>query len=251
MLTKNAVAAIAVLTLSGAPALAQGQGREAPPSPPAPHHQMMEGTFLSVVAEGRTTAKPDMAIVSLGVQTDGPTAAQALRANSRQMDALIAALRRAGIAERDIQTANISVNPQYVYRENQPPLLNGYQASNQVTVKVRNLTRMGETLDAAIAAGGNTLNGVSFAHQDPDAQLDAARRDAIARARQRATLYAEAAGLQVGRIISITEGGVSAPPMPMPMLRMERAVANDAIAAPVQPGEVETLVSVSVVFSLN
>jgi uncharacterized protein YggE len=216
------------------------------------HLAMMEHTLLSISAEGRAVSAPDMGLISLGVQTEGATAAAALQANSRRMDALISALRRAGVAERDIQTSNLSVNPQYVYRENEPPLLNGYQANNTVNAKIRNLARMGDTVDAAIAADGNTLNGISFAHQNPDEQLDAARRDAIARARARAALYAEVAGLRVGRIVSISEGGAAMPPMPMMMARMERLSAADAAPPPpVVPGEVETVLSVSVVFTLE
>lgn len=208
----------------------------------------IQGTLLSVNAEGKVTGRPDMATVNMGVVTEGQTAAAALAANATRMNALIAALRRTGVAERDIQTSNISVNPQYVYQENQPPRLTGYQASNTVTAKVRNLDRVGAAIDAAVNAGGNTVNGVSFSYQDQDGPLDEARADAMREARRRADLYARAAGMQVHRIVSISESAAWTPPIPMPMMaRMEAAQAS----TPVQPGEIETTVNLGVVFELR
>lgn len=238
----KAAAAAAMLAVAATPAAAQQAGHEGH----AMH--MIEGTVLSVAAEGRVESAPDLATISLGVMTEGPTAAAAMAENARRMTALTAALRRAGIAERDIQTSNLSVNPQYVYVENQPPRISGYQASNQVSVRVRNLDNTGRVVDAAVAAGGNTVNGISFSHADPEAQLDAARREAAAVARRRADLYAQAFGLRVHRVISISEGGGYAPPMPMPV--MMRAEAADG-ATPVSPGEISTSVSVNVTYELR
>src|SRR5262249_14767814 len=107
------------------------------------------GTVLSVSADGMSTGRPDQATISLGVTNDAPKAADAMAENSRRMTALVAALRRAGVAERDVQTSNISVNPQVQYRDNQPPITTGYQANNQVTAKVRNLDNLGRVIDAA------------------------------------------------------------------------------------------------------
>ncbi|MES1201424.1 MAG: SIMPL domain-containing protein [Pseudomonadota bacterium] len=241
----KAVLAAASLAVA-VPTLAMAQATSPPMGAPAP----IQGTLLSVNAEGKVTAAPDMGVISLGVVTDGDTAAAAMAANSQRMNALMAALRRAGIAERDVQTSNLSVNPQYQYVENQPPHLTGYQANNQVTVKVRNLARMGNVVDAAVAAGGNTVNGISFTFQDVDAQIDRARTDAITEARHRADLYAHALGMQVARVISVSEGGGYSPPMPMPVMMMARAEAAPA-PPPVAPGEVDTTASVSVVFELR
>ncbi|MFN3463266.1 MAG: SIMPL domain-containing protein, partial [Terricaulis sp.] len=180
--------------------------------------------------------------------TEGATAAAALAETARRMAALNAALRRAGVAERDIQTSNVSVYPQQVYGEGQAPRITGYQANNSVTVKVRRIDNTGRVIDAAVGAGGNTVNGVSVTHADPDAQLDVARRDAIAEARRRAELYASALGMRVNRIVSVSEGGGYAPPMPVPV---ERFAAQDAAATPVSPGEIETRVSVNVMFELR
>jgi uncharacterized protein YggE len=237
----KAAAAFAVMATFAAPPLAAAQ--EPQVSVPA-----VQGTLLSVNAEGMVEGRPDMATVNLGVTTEGQTAQAALQENARRMQALTQALRRAGIAERDIQTSNVSVYPQQQYREGQAPLITGYQANNSVTAKVRNIDNTGRVIDAAVAAGGNTVNGVSFSYQDPDAQMDAARRDAIAEARRRADLYASALNMRVVRIVAVQESGAFSPPIPMPM--MERAAAQDA-ATPISPGQIETRVNVNVTFELR
>jgi uncharacterized protein YggE len=236
-------AAAALVLAVGAPGLAAAQQ-------PSEHHAMhaIEGTLLSVSAEGRVESAPDMATLSMGVVTEGATAAAAMAANSQRMNALTQALRRAGVAERDIQTSNLSVNPQYAYVENQQPRITGYQATNTVNARVRTLANVGRVVDGAVAAGGNTVNGLSFSHADPDAQLDAARREAARAARARADLYAQAFGLRVHRIVAINEGGGYSPPMPMPMMAR---MADGAQATPVSPGEITTSVSVSVTYELR
>lgn len=242
MQVMKAAAAFAVLAAAAIPPAAQAQTTQG-------QLVLAEGTLLSVSADGKSEARPDMAIVNLGVTTEGQTAAAALAENARRMTALTAALRRAGIAERDIQTSNVSVYPQQVYGEGQAPRITGYQANNSVTVKVRRIDNTGRVIDAAVGAGGNTVNGVSFTHADPDAQLDIARRDAIAEARRRAELYANALGMRVNRIVSVSEGGGYAPPMPV---AVERFAAQDSAAStPVAPGEIETRVSVNVTFELR
>jgi uncharacterized protein YggE len=240
MQVMKAAAAFAVLAAAALPpaAYAQTQGQV----------MLAEGTLLTVNADGSSEARPDMATINLGVTTEGQTAAAALAENARRMTALTAALRRAGVAERDIQTSNVSVYPQQQYVEGQQPRITGYQANNSVTAKVRRIDNTGRVIDAAVAAGGNTVNGVSFSHSDPDAQLDVARRDAIAEARRRAELYANALGMRVNRIVSVSEGGGYAPPIPV---AYERLQAADAAATPISPGEIETRVSVNVTFELR
>jgi uncharacterized protein YggE len=237
----KAAAAFAVMATFAAPPLAAAQ--EPQVSVPA-----VQGTLLSVSAEGKTEGRPDMATINLGVTTEGQTAQAALAENARRMTALTQALRRAGVAERDIQTSNVSVYPQQQYVEGESPRITGYQANNSVTAKVRRIDNTGRVIDAAVAAGGNTVNGVSFSYQDPDAQLDAARGNAIAEARRRADLYASALNMRVHRIVAVQEGGGYSPPVPMSMARME--MAQDA-STPIAPGEIETRVSVSVTFELR
>jgi uncharacterized protein len=239
----KAAFAFAVVAAFATPQIAAAQTTTTVPAPPA------QGTLLQINAEGRSEARPDMATINLGVTTEGRTAQAALQDNARQMNALTQALRRAGVAERDIQTSNVSVHPQQQYRENQPPLITGYQANNMVTAKVRNVNNVGRVIDAAVAAGGNTIHGVHFSHQEPEAQLDVARRNAIAEARRRADLYASALNMRVVRIVAVSEGGGYSPPMPMPMMA-ERMAAADA-STPVSPGQIETRAHVNVTFELR
>ena len=240
----KAAAAFAIMATVAVPnaALAQTATQE--------HAQAAQGTLLSVSADGTSEARPDLATLNVGVTTEGQTAQAALQENSRRMTALTQALRRAGVAERDIQTSNVSVYPQQQYREGQEPLITGYQANNTVTAKVRNIENTGRVIDAAVAAGGNNINGVTFSHANPEAQLDVARRNAITEARRRAELYASALGMRVVRVVAVTEGGGYSPPIPFPM-----AARMDAVPAapppPIAPGEIETRVSVSVTFELR
>ncbi|MBI1252193.1 MAG: DUF541 domain-containing protein [Alphaproteobacteria bacterium] len=238
-----AAAVFAALSAAAPQAVAQDMSGH------AMHH--MEGTMLTISAQGRVVSRPDLATMQIGVVAQGDTASAALQANARQMSQTVAALRRAGVAERDIQTAQVSVNPQYAYQEGESPRITGYEANNMVTAKVRNLDALGRTMDAAVAAGGNRLQGVSFSLDDPDPVLDQARQDAMRKARARAQLYAQAAGLSVQRIIAISEGGgaMPMPPMPMAMARME--MADAAAVTPTAPGEIETTIAVTVMFELR
>ena len=208
-----------------------------------------QGTLLSVSATADATRVPDIATISTGVVTQAADANAAMRANAVQMDKVMAAIRAAGIAERDIQTSGINLNPQYKYVENQPPSIVGYQASNNVNVKVRDLAKLGKVLDAFVANGANQINGPSFEVDKPDEAYDEARLAALKKARARADTYASALGLKVRRIVSISEGGASFP-RPMPMMR---AMAMDSMAkeTSVSPGEASLSVSIEVVFELG
>ncbi len=242
MKTLRLAAAFAVMVTLAAPQASVAQQAQMPM--PA-----IQGTLLSVSAEGKVEGRPDMATINLGVQTQAPSAQAAVQANAQRMTALIAALRRAGIAERDIQTSNVSVNPQQQYRENQPPLTLGYQANNTVTAKIRSIDTVGRVIDACVAAGGNTVNGVYFSYQNPDTQMDAARRNAIQEATRRARVYADALHMSVARVVAVQEGGGYSPPVPMPMMRM--AAQADAAPTPVEPGQIETTANVTMTFELR
>lgn len=241
MISKVALAAS--LLAFAAPAVAQVVPVVAAP---------VAGTTLTVSAEGKVERAPDVADLSAGVVTQAKTASEAMRLNANKMTAVIAALKRAGLSDRDIQTSGLNLNPQYMYRENQPPLLTGYQVSNNVAVRVRDLDNMGRTIDALVGQGANQINGPSFRLDKPEPALDEARVAAMAKARQRAELYAKAAGLRVKRIMQISEGtAVTPPPYPMPMVRAQAmAEAKDA-STPIAAGEVEATVSVNVVFELE
>lgn len=211
------------------------------------HAMPATGTRLDIVATGTVHRVPDVATIGAGVVTQAAQAGTALADNARRMTATIAALRRAGVADRDIQTASIGLSPQYRYVDNQPPVLNGYQASNQLTVRLRDLAGAGKVLDALVAAGANQLNGPNLSIDRPEAALDEARGQALATARARAELYARAAGLRVARIVRITESADASAPI-RPMMMMARAKTADT---PIESGEQELSVSLSVTFELS
>ncbi len=222
------------------PAVASAQ-----PAPPP-----LAGTRLDIVAEGEIVGKPDIAEISAGVVSQAPTASAAMRDNASRMTAVVAALRKAGVAANDIRTSSVNLNPQYRYGENQPPQLVGYQASNQVTIRFRDIARAGGILDVLVAEGANQINGPNFGLDKPEVAQDAARRDAIAKARARAELYAGAAGLRVKRIMSISEEGGGYVRPPMPVMAMAAREAKDA-STPIEPGESRTTVTVNVSFELE
>lgn len=206
-------------------------------------------TTMSLSAQGETKVTPDMATITLGVQTDGPTAAGALSANAAQMTKVVTALKKAGIADRDIQTSNLNVNPQYVYKENQPPKLTGYQASNQVTIQVRDLAKLGQTVDATVNAGATNVGGISFGLQDPKAAEDAARLDAVKALQAKADLYARATGYKIVRLVNLGEGGGYTPAPPMPVM-MRANMDKAGYSSPVSAGELNVQVSVSATYEL-
>lgn len=212
-------------------------------------------TLLTVSVEGKSTRSPDLAVFNAGVTTQGKTASEAMSANAAAMTQVVATLKKAGIADRDIQTSQISLNPVYgqpVIGPNgqmiQEPRIVGYQATNQVTVKSRDVKGFGKVLDALVGSGANQINGPSFQLSDPAAAMDEARAKAMKTARTRADVYAKAAGLRVVRIVSISEsGGYSAPPV---YARMAMADAAPEATTPVAAGEVEAQVSLTVQFEL-
>ena len=208
-----------------------------------------DGTLLSVSATAESRRVPDVATISTGVVTQAADANAAMRANAVQMDKVMAAIRAAGIAERDVQTSGINLNPQYRYIENQAPSITGYQASNTVNVKVRDLSKLGKVLDAFVASGANQVNGPSFEVDKPEQAYDEARLAALQKAQARAKTYADALGLNVRRIVSISEGGASFP-RPMPMMRTMAADAVQKETA-VSPGETALSVNIDVVFELG
>lgn len=215
------------------------------------------GTLLSLSAEGKVTRAPDIATFSAGVVSQGSTASAAMTANAADMTRVIAALKKAGVADKDIQTSNLSLSPVYQPQRNLPdgrvepaqPRIVGYQANNTVSVRQRRLAEMGKVIDALVTAGANQVNGPGFELDDPEPAQDEARTAAMKKARARAELYARAAGLRVGRILSISESGGWSPPQPV-MYRMAAMDAAPAPSTPVQAGELQMTVNVSVQFEL-
>jgi len=212
--------------------------------------QTIAGTRLDLNATGEVTRVPDVAVISAGVTTRQTTATGAIQDSADRMSRVLAALKHAGVEDRDIQTSTVSLNPEYRYPENQAPQLVGYTASNQVTVKFRDIRNSGKILDALVGQGANQINGPNLTIDKPEAALDEARANAIAIGRARADLYARSLGLRVVRIVSVNENGgyavpPPAPPVPMMMARGERDSTS------IQPGEQKLQVTLGMTFELQ
>jgi len=243
-LMRAAVLGLALTATAAAPGLAQ-----APASPPAAD-SMFRATTFNLSAYGETRVAPDMATINLGVMTEGKTAAEALAANATRMTAVMASLKKAGIAEKDIQTSGLNLNPQYRYVENQPPVLTGYQVSNQVTVTVHDLKRLGAAVDATVNAGANQVNGISFGLDDPTAAENAAREAAVKALAAKADLYARATGYRISRLVTLSEGGGYTPQPPMPMMAMAgRAQFKDS--TPVASGELNVRIDITGLYEVT
>jgi hypothetical protein len=217
-------------------------------APVAAIAQAPAGTRLDVVATGEVKRVPDIALVSAGVVTQAQTASAAIAQNAQQMSRVVAALKRARIAERDIQTSSIALSPEYRYAENQPPVLTGYRASNEVSVRFRDIANTGAILDALVAQGANQINGPTLRIDKPEAALDEARQAALVKARARAEIYGRAIGKRVARILSISEAGAMPQPVPMPVMAMAR---DSAAESKIMPGEQALAVTLSVSFELE
>ena len=211
--------------------------------------QTIAGTRLDISATGEVTRVPDVAIISAGVVTHSSTATGAIQEAADRMQRVSAALKRAGIDDRDIQTGSISLNAEYRYPENQSPQLTGYTASNTLTIRFRDIRNSGKILDALVAQGANQISGPNLTVDKPESALDEARANAIATARARAELYARSLGMRVVRVVAVSEsGGYAVPPAPPPMPMMARM---DAAQTKIEPGEQKLQVSVAVTFELQ
>lgn len=208
------------------------------------------GTVLEVTAEGEALRTPDRALVDAGVVTQAPVAADASRAAATRMAAIVAALRRAGIAERDLQTNAAVLRPQYRHVEGQAPTIIGYEAVGSVQVRFRDVARAGSVLEALVSAGANQIEGPRFTVGEPEAALDEARAQAMQRARTRADIYARAAGLRIKRVLTISESGSGGGEMFRSAAG--RAMAADA-GAPIEilAGERRLTASVTVRYELE
>ncbi len=208
-------------------------------------------TLVTVSASAEARRAPDIAILSTGVVSLAPDANAAIRRNAGQMAGVVAAIKKAGIADKDVQTSGVSLNPDYHYLANRPPRIKGYYASNTVNVTVRDIGGLGGILDALVATGANQINGPMFDIEDKDAVLDEAREAAMAKARTRADGYAKRLGLRVLRVVSIDETGGRGPrPVLVRSAAVEQAAAGNA-SAPIAPGENVLALTLDVVYELG
>lgn len=199
--------------------------------------------LVTVTGEAMVAIAPDMATIRVGVTSQGKSAREASETNGKQMTGVLAALKGAGIADRDVQTSSLSLQPQYDPNKSGAARLLGFQATNQVTVKIRAIDTLPDVLDRAIGAGANEMSGIEFVVSEQSKLLDQARTEAIADARRKAELYAKAAGAKVGAVVAITEEGSAPPPRLMQAMR--------AGAAPVAPGEQTLRAVVTVSYELR
>jgi uncharacterized protein YggE len=212
-------------------------------SPPPPR--------IVVTGEGKATAAPDLALLTLSVMREAKTARAALDANNDAMAAVIAAMKSSGINERDLQTAAIQINPRYNYTNkpdgSQEAELVAYQVTNTLSVRVRDIDKTGDILDKAVSLGVNQGGGISFSNDDPAAAVTEARKKAVADAMAKAKTLAEAAGVSIGRVLEITDQNVAPAQMPITSKAFDAASA----AVPVQAGENSFAVQVTVTFELK
>jgi hypothetical protein len=199
--------------------------------------------LVTVTGEATVAVAPDAAVIRIGVTSQNKTAREASEANAKQMTAVLAAIKDTGIADRDVQTSRLSLQPQYDPNKSGTAHLTGFQATNQVTVRIRDIDKLPVFLDRAIAAGANEMSGIEFVISEQSKLLDRARDDAIADARRKAELYAQAAGSKLGPVVSITEEGSAAQPRPIQAMR--------AGAVPIAPGEQTLRATVTVSYELK
>ncbi|ANL66613.1 hypothetical protein AMC82_CH02988 [Rhizobium phaseoli] len=208
---------------------------------------------ISVTGDGESSVTPDMAIVTLSVVKQAKTAREALDENNKAMKDVLDALKSGGIAERDLQTSGFSIQPQYNYPQpvdgqQQQPQLIGYQTINAVTVRLRDLAKLGQVIDQSVTLGINQGGDIQFTNDKPETAIEEARKDAVAEAVKKAKTLSEAAGVKLGRIIEINENEPR--PLPQPAYRATMMKEADA-AVPVQAGETTYNVSVTVTFAIE
>jgi uncharacterized protein YggE len=221
--------AVAAVTLFAAPATAQTV------PPPA----------ISVTGEANVSVPPDLALVDGGVTSEAKTAREASDANNTAMSKVLQALKAAGIDQKDVQTSRLSLHPQSAPNRTGPAAITGYRASNRVTIRVRDVSKVANVIDTLVAAGANEIGGINFMVSQASKLLDEARDKAVADARRKAEIYAKAAGVALGAPLSISEEG-NAPPMPY-----RKMSAGMVASAPVAQGEETLSVTVSVSWAIK
>ena len=210
---------------------------------------------IRVTGTGSVDVAPDMAVLELAVTREAETARAALDANSSAMSAVLAAMKSRGVAERDLQTSGFSIQPKYIYPPHRPsgereaPRIVGYTVRNRLTVRVRDISRVGEILDQSVTLGVNEGGNIRFTNDDPSAAITRARTKAVKEAIARANTLAEAAGVKTGELLEISEQSFT--PRPRPMARAEMMMASSADSVPVAAGENTYKVVVNITFEID
>ena len=201
---------------------------------------------ITVSGTGRVAVAPDVADLQLGVSIVRRTVAIARAEAATTMAAILAAVEAAGVPRHDVRTTTLSVQPRYDYRDNKPPTLTGYELANGASVIIRDLARLGEVIDGTLAAGATSMDRLAFRVADPEPTERQARLLAMAMARSRADVLAESAGLSIVGVADVVEGGASPPPWPR--MKAERMMVAADAATPVEAGETEISVTVTVTY---
>jgi uncharacterized protein YggE len=235
MLTAVALASLAMASAALAQA-APGAG------------SMFQATTLAVSADGQSKITPDQATITVGVQVTDATAEAAMQDDAARMTSVMAALRAAGLPDKDVQTSNISLQAQYTYVQDQPPKLTGYQASNDVVITVEDLTKLGPVIDAVTASGANQVNGISFGLKDATAPEDRARLAAVKALQEKAALYAQATGYHIVRLVNLTEGAPQETSPIRPMVMAQARLAS--VQTPVSAGQLTVDITATAVYEL-
>jgi len=230
IMRRAALAALAAVALSAAPALAESDIPSA----------------ISVTGEATVSVPPDLAQIDAGVASDGKTAREASDANNAAMGKVLAALKAANIDEKDYQTSRLSLQPQTAPNRTGPSAIVGYRASNRVTIRLRDVTKVASVIDTLVAAGANDIGGINFTVTQASKLLDDARGKAVEDARRKAEIYAKAAGVTLGAPLSISEEGA-----PAPVFRAKMAMPMAVTSAPIAQGEETLSVSVSVTWAIK
>ncbi len=210
---------------------------------------------ILVTGEGSVDVVPDMAVLAVSVMREAPTARAALTANSAAMRKVLDAMEGLGIAKRDLQTANFDIQPRYTYPQpangvDQSPQLVGYTVRNSLTVRVRDIAKVGEALDTAVTLGVNEGGSVAFTNDDPSAAVTQARVKAVENAKAKAHTLAAAAGVKLGKVLEISEHSFN--PQPMAMAKMEMAMdSRSGAAPPITAGENSYKVTVNMAWAIQ
>ena len=215
-----------------------------------PRDRIPQNGTIVVGGTGRVAVTPDIAELRLGVSVTRPTVAAARLEGAATMDAILTAVTQAGAERRDVRTTLLSVQPRYDYRDDQSPRLTGYELANLVEVTVRDLARLGETVDGVLGSGATSMDGLAFRVADPAPAERDARMQAMAIARARAIVLAEAAGLSITGVADIVEGDAVRPLAPYPKAERIQLASADT-GTPVEGGSLEIAVSVTVTFRVG
>ena len=202
--------------------------------------------FISMTGHGTVSVAPDRVEISLGVESRAKTAKEALELNTQNMNRVIATLKEGGIEEKYIQTNNFSVRPNYVHSKNSPPKIRGYSVDNTVRIHVKKIDKLGDLLDRVVTAGSNQIHGIRFLVSNEDELKDKARTLAVKAAQRKAALYAKAAGVELGDVVSLVEGVQSGRPQPMARTMMEQSQS-----VPIAGGEQELSVQVTITWEIK